>query len=159
MSMPVVRNFVPSDLGALRRMIHDVIDASYAGVYPDRAVRFFKTFHSEERIFDRSRKGEIAIMEADGIAATGALVNGEALGVFVRRADQGKGYGTAIMCELERRAGQRGCIEVTLDVSLPSRGFYESLGYEIIRVASLDVGEGQRLDYWEARKTLGPFVL
>ena len=156
-NMTPIRDFVPSDLSALRQMMHGVIDASYSGVYPERAVAFFKTFHSEERILERSQKGEILIIERnDGIAATGAIVNGEASGVFVRLRDQGKGYGKAVMKELERRARGRGFTQVMLAVSLPSRGFYESLGYEIVRDVSLDVGEGQHLDYWEARKILAP---
>lgn len=48
------RHFVLSDLSSLRQMIHDTIDACYSGVYPERAVEFFKTSHSEERILERS---------------------------------------------------------------------------------------------------------
>jgi GNAT superfamily N-acetyltransferase len=152
-----IRDFVLSDLSALCQMMHGAIQASYSGVYPERAVAFFKTFHSEEKILERSQKGEILIIEIDdGIAATGAIINSEVLGVFVRLRDQGKGYGKAVMKELENRAKKKGLREATLAVSLPSKGFYESLGYEIIREVSLDVGEGQRLDYWEARKTLAP---
>ena len=44
--------------------------------------------------------------------------------------------------------------EVVLSVSLPSKRFYESLGFEIIEDRTIDVGEGQRLGYWEAKKTL-----
>jgi hypothetical protein len=47
---------------------------------------------------------------------------------------------------------------VVLSVSLPSKGFYEALRYEILQEAHLDVGEGQRLDYWKARKVLSQGV-
>ncbi len=138
-------------------MIHDTIDASYSGVYPERAVEFFKTFHSEEGIRERSQKGEILIIERDNvIVATGAIVSNEVLGVFVRSPDQGGGYGKAIMNELERRAKAKGFAEIILAVSLPSRKFYEALGYEIIRDSFVDVGKGQRLDYWEACKSIAP---
>jgi hypothetical protein len=43
---------------------------------------------------------------------------------------------------------------VELSVSLPSRRFYENLGYELVEACSIDVGEGQRLDFWKARKML-----
>jgi hypothetical protein len=43
---------------------------------------------------------------------------------------------------------------VSLSVSLPSRRFYEALGYEIVEERSIDVGEGQRLDFWQAHKAL-----
>jgi len=37
---------------------------------------------------------------------------------------------------------------------LERRQRHESLGYEITGSHSMDVGESQRLDYWEARKRL-----
>jgi GNAT superfamily N-acetyltransferase len=152
-----VRDFVLSDLSYLRQMIHNAIDASYAKVYPDRAVQFFKDFHSDQRILERSQKGEILIIESDNvIVATGAVVGNEILGVFVRSEEQEKGYGKTIMNELERRAKTRGFVEITLSISLPSRKFYEALGYEIVGDRSVDVGQGQRLDYWEAQKTIAP---
>jgi hypothetical protein len=58
------------------------------------------------------------------------------------------------MHELEDRAKARGCTESELSVSLPSRGFYESLGYQMLEEGSIDVGEGQHLDFWKARKSL-----
>jgi len=138
-------------------MIHETIDACYSGVYPERAVEFFKTFHSEERILERSQKGEILILERDNtIVATGAIVGNEVLGVFVRPLEQGSGYGKAIMNALESRAKTKELTQITLAVSLTSKKFYEALGYEIVRDSSVDVGEGQHLNYWEARKSIAP---
>ena len=45
-----IRDFRPADLLPLRRLIHATIDACYAGVYPPRAVQFFKGYHSEAAI-------------------------------------------------------------------------------------------------------------
>ena len=150
-----IRDFRPAELLPLRRMIHDTIDACYSGVYPPRAVQFFREFHSEARIAERHQTGEVLVGEKDGgIVATGSRVGDEILGVFVDPAHQGRGYGKAMMHELERRARAKGLAEVTLSVSMPSRGFYESLGYEVVQACSHDVGEGQRLDYWKARKAL-----
>jgi N-acetylglutamate synthase-like GNAT family acetyltransferase len=150
-----VRQFHDSDLIPLHRMICDMIDASYSGVYPVRAVQFFKEYHSEKKIMERSQAGEVLIIERDGsIVATGALVGNEILGVFVKPDNQGQGYGKTIMSQLEHRAKAKGLSEVVLSVSLPSRKFYENLGYEVLAECSLDVGEGQHLDYWPARKTL-----
>lgn len=150
-----VRQFHDSDLTPLHRMICDTIDVSYSGVYPVRAVQFFKGYHSEEKIMERSQSGEVLIIERGGIiVATGALVGNEILGVFVKSSEQGQGYGKVIMSELERRALAKGLPEVVLSVSLPSIEFYRNLEYEVLVKRSLDVGEGQHLDYWPARKTL-----
>jgi GNAT superfamily N-acetyltransferase len=150
-----VRQFHASDLITLHGMICNTIDASYSGVYPLRAVKFFKEYHSEEKILERSQAGEVLIIEGEGsIVATGTLVGNEILGVFVKSGKQGQGYGKAIMRELERRARAKGVLEIVLSVSLPSIKFYENLEYEVLDQCSLDVGEGQHLDYWPARKTL-----
>lgn len=151
----MVRLFRDSDLDSLRTLIYDTIDASYSGVYPDRAVQFFKEYHSTKRIIERSRAGEIVIIERAGsLIATGALVGNEILGVFVKSDCQGQGYGKRIMSELENRARAQGIFEILLSVSLPSREFYENLEYEILPECSIDVGEGQHLNYWPGRKTL-----
>jgi len=134
-------------------MIQDTIDFSYSGVYPERAVQFFKTYHSQKKIMERFLDGGILLIEHDGsIAATGALVGNEISGVFVRPEHQGQGFGKRIMNELEDRAMKKGISTITLSVSLTSRKFYEKLGFEILEKCSIDVGGGQYLDYWPARK-------
>jgi putative acetyltransferase len=151
----MIRLFREADVIPLCRMICDTIDASYSGVYPPRAVEFFKGHHSEKRIAERSAIGEILVAEGDGfILATGSLVDAEIVGVFVHPAHQGQGHGKAIMVELERRAKAKGLSEVNLSVSLPSRKFYEHLGYEVLAERALDVGEGQYLNYWPGKKAL-----
>jgi GNAT superfamily N-acetyltransferase len=150
-----IREFRRSDLAPLRRLIHETIDTCYSSVYPRRAVQFFKEFHSDKKIMERSKEGEILVVEEEGaLVSTGTIVSGDIFGVFVRPQFQGRGYGRAVMCELEDRAKARGCTEVILSVSLPSRGFYERLGYEMIEACSRDVGEGEHLDFWKARKSL-----
>jgi hypothetical protein len=58
------------------------------------------------------------------------------------------------MHELETRAKSKGYDEVVLNVSLPSRDFYEGLGYKAFEDRSIDVGEGEHLAFWDARKPL-----
>ena len=152
----MIRPFREADLDPLHSMIHHTIEVSYSGVYPPRAVEFFKDHHSQRRIIERSGMGEILVAEEDGsILATGALVGTEIVGVFVHPRYQRQSHGIAIMTELEKRAEAKGLSEVTLSVSFPSRKFYEHLGYEVLAECSLDVGEGQYLSYWPGKKTIG----
>ena len=152
---PTVRRFEDADIGALKRLIHDTIDVSYAEVYPPRAVAFFKTFHSEEKILDRSRAGTVLVVEEEGeLTATGSMVDGEIFAVFVAPNAQRGGRGKALMEALEQEARNSGVEVSELSVSLPSMRFYRGLGYEIVEERSRDVGDGQRLDFWKARKRL-----
>ncbi len=150
-----IREFRDADVPVIARLIHRSIDTCYSGVYPPRAVLFFKDYHSPGGIRKRAKEGVILVMEHDGAAiGTGALVENEINGVFVEPALQGQGHGKAIMHALEKRACANGHGEVSLSVSLPSREFYEGLGYKVHGEAHIDVGEGQRLDFWKARKPL-----
>jgi GNAT superfamily N-acetyltransferase len=150
-----IREFRDSDLGQLVRLIRETIEISYAGVYPPRAVQFFKDFHSDKKIADRSKTGTTLVVEEHGeLVATGSLLGGEILAVFVHPTLQKGGRGKALMNALENEARASGVTEIALSISLPSKRFYESLGYKVVEEKSRDVGESQRLDFWKAVKQL-----
>lgn len=150
-----IREFQGSDLFSVRSLICQTIDVCYLDVYSPRAVQFFKEFHSEEKIMERDLKGDLLVIEQDGnVVATGALVGSDIFGLFVHPQFQRRGHGAALMRELENRAKAGACTESELSVSLPSKRFYEGLGYEMLERCSIDVGEGEHLDYWKARKLL-----
>jgi ribosomal protein S18 acetylase RimI-like enzyme len=150
-----MRAFRNSDVVQVRRLIHLTVDACYSGVYPHRAVVFFKDFHSDEKILERHEAGEILVIEQAGkIVATGAIVAGDIFGVFVHPEFQHQGHGGTLMRALEARAKSKGYDEAVLSVSLPSREFYEALGYGTFEDRSIDVGDGERLEFWAARKSL-----
>ena len=142
-----------ADLEQVYELIQDTIEYSYRGIYPDRALHFFKNYHSKNAILERHRNGVILLLEKEAIlAATGSLVGNEISGVFVASKSQGCGYGTTIMQELERLAQRNGFSEILLDISLPSRNFYEKLHYQISEECVFDVGMGESLKYWKGYK-------
>lgn len=150
-----LRVFQAGDTEAVRELIHSTIKACYRGIYPTRAVEYFLDYHRETEILRRAERGTTLVAEAGGrIVGTGTLKWQYILAVFVRRELQGRGLGRNIMEALEKRARADGLEEIWLDVSLPSRPFYERLGYVGFEPAFLDVGDGQRLDYWKASKLL-----
>jgi GNAT superfamily N-acetyltransferase len=166
-AVTALRTFIPADLGAVYDLIQRTIDSRYPPVYPPRAVAYFKRYHSRENILKRSVEGLLlVVVDDDGryprlIVATGAVVRTEITGVFVAPEHQGRGLGRLVMDRLESAALAAGHGSVCLSVSLPSRGFYEGRGYRLSGLLSDDVGEGQRLDHWEAEKPLaggGPEV-
>ena len=151
----VLRSFCDSDAVAVHALIDRTIDACYSGVYPPRAVDYFKCFHSLEAIIDRASDGVVVVVEdGSGIIATGARKADEISGVFVAPEQQGRGVGALVMDELEAGALADGNQVARLAVSLPSRCFYERRGYAVVADRSIDVGEGQQLIYWEAEKSL-----
>ena len=152
-----IRPFHPDDLDALHGLIQETIEISYAKAYPPRAVAFFKDFHGKEEILERGQAGTVLVVEQDGaLVATGSLIDGEIFGVFVHPDVQGAGLGKTLMELLEEKARASGSEEFLLSVSLPSKKFYEGLGYEIVQDCSRDLGAGERLNFWKARKRLAP---
>ncbi len=151
----VLRRARESDLGSLLRLIHDTIDVSYRGFYPDSALEFFKNHHRREKILERLRGGVVLVFErTNRLIATGSHVGNEILGVFVSPHHQGKGLGRQLMLVLESHAKGLGLRSVTLSVSLPAERFYRALGYELLKPRYITMNDGKRLDYWEAWKII-----
>ena len=150
-----LRQFEPADLAAVRELIEDTIEASYSGVYSPRAIEHFRQHHSAARILERCASGRVLVAQReDRLVATGSVVGDEIAGVFVSFDCQHAGIGASVMDELEAIAQAAGRVTVQLSASLPSVGFYEHRGYSMLEARSVDVGAGERLDYWLARKCL-----
>jgi N-acetylglutamate synthase-like GNAT family acetyltransferase len=87
-------------------------------------VQFFKDFHSKRNVADRNKIGTTLVVEEDGkLVATGSLVGGEILAVFVHPRLQNGGRGKALMRALENEARASGVTEIGLSISLPSKRF------------------------------------
>ena len=54
--------------------------------------------------------------------------------MFVHKDWQGKGVATQLLSEVERIAKQLGVVEITSEVSLTARPFFEKKGYEIVKI-------------------------
>ena len=143
------------DIEKIKNLIFRTIDTNYGDVYPPRAIDFFKEFHSEENIQKRIDADSLFILEEAGqLVATASLEGSEISGVFVEPDRQGNGFGQYLMERLEAQAWQNGVREICLSVSLPSRIFYERLHYHLIEDRCFDLGDGQLLRFWKAKKSL-----
>jgi GNAT superfamily N-acetyltransferase len=150
-----LREYRPCDLNSVKGLIHGTIDDCYPPVYPAEAVLFFKAYHSDEAIAARTSQGHTVVLEQHGrIVGTGTLGNDHVSAVFVERSFQGKGLGRRLMRHLEAKARSVGVSCVTLDASLPSKRFYDSLGYFVIDEAVLPVANGKSLRFYRMRKPL-----
>jgi GNAT superfamily N-acetyltransferase len=150
----MLRAFRKDDLDRLHELVIDTIGACYPGAYPPRAVAFFKAYHSRDNILGDAERGATLVLEAEGLSATGTLVDGGIKRVFVRPSQQGRGHGRRMMSALEQVARERGLQDVALDASLVSIDFYRQLGYVGASWEAHDVGEGQSLRYLVMRKRL-----
>lgn len=150
-----IRIFKGSDLADVRELIYKTIDTCYSGIYCVEAVKFFKDWHCDEKILKNAKEGYIIVLEKSSrIVGTGTVVGDEIMRVFVDPAFQKRGFGKLIMSGLERKAVSAGVDVVKLDASLPSKKFYELLGYAVLEETFLELGNNKRLDYDKMQKTL-----
>ncbi len=140
----------------LQALVHSTINVSYSPVYPQEAIDYFKEHHSEESILKDAEEGYTVVLEVDGeIVGTGTIVGNHIKRVFVNPAFQKRGLGKIIMRNLEEEARSRGVERIEFDASLPSKRFYDSLGYATVEETFLTVANDKRLDYYRMEKLLG----
>lgn len=150
-----IRKFKSSDLGTVRDLIRDTVDVCYSDIYPEEAVRFFKDWHCDGNILKDAKEGYTIVLEKDGrIIGTGTIVGDEIRRVFVEPVFQKHGFGRLLMQKLEKRALSVDISVVELAASLPSKEFYDSLGYVTLEKTFLEVENGKRLDYYKMQKPL-----
>jgi GNAT superfamily N-acetyltransferase len=139
----------------MKALVYQTIDVCYAGVYPQEAVRFFKDWHSNEKILSDSREGYTIVLEQKGrVIGTGTLVGDEIKRVFVEPSFQKQGFGKVIMRKLEEKAGSLGVAVVKLDASLLSKRFYDLLRYTTLEKTFREVENNKRLHYYKMEKRL-----
>lgn len=150
-----IRKFKSIDLAGVRKLIHKTIDVCYSSIYCAEAVKFFKDWHHDKKILKNAKEGYTIVVEKDNkIIGTGTIVGDEIMRVFVDPAFQKHGIGKLIMLQLEQEAISVGVDIVKLDASLPSKRFYELLGYVLLEETFVEVENKKRLDYYKMQKNL-----
>jgi GNAT superfamily N-acetyltransferase len=150
-----LRRFQPGDTDAVWELVNHTIDACYQGVYPPEAVAAFIRFNTVEQIIADAGQGSTLVIDHEGtIIGTGTLVGNYIKRVFVEPGFQGMGLGRLIMEILEEEAKAQGQKSATLSASLPSKIFYEDIGYIILGERSIPVENNEILAYFEMEKYL-----
>jgi GNAT superfamily N-acetyltransferase len=150
-----IREFKKTDLAAVRNLVDKTIDICYSNIYCDEAVQFFKGWHHNNKILNNAKEGYTIVLERDGrIVGTGTVVGDEIARVFVEPGSQKCGIGKLIMQKLEEKALSQGIHIVKLDASLPSKKFYDLLGYVTLEETFLEVENDKKLHYYKMEKSL-----
>jgi GNAT superfamily N-acetyltransferase len=148
-----IKKFKPSDVNAVRNLIQNTIDVCYPSHYNREAIKFFKDYHSKENILKGAKEGYTIVLERNNyIVATGTVIGDLIMRVFVDPEFQKNGFGKLVMQKLEEKALSAGISAVKLDASLPSKKFYDSLGYVTLEETFLEVENGKKLVYYKMEK-------
>lgn len=150
-----IREFRKTDLAAVKGLVDKTIDICYPGIYCAEAVQFFKDWHTEEKILQNAADGFTIVLEQNGrIVGTGTIVADEIARVFVNPEFQKHGFGKLIMDKLEGKALSTSAGIVKLDASIPSKKFYDLLGYITLEKTFIEVKNNKRLDFYKMQKIL-----
>jgi len=150
-----IRKFKKQDLAEVKSLVDETIDTCYSDFYCAEALRFFKQWHNNEKILSQAKEGYTIVLERNNqVIGTGTIVGNEAVRVFISPEFQKHGFGKLIMYKLEERAISKGITAIKLDASIPSRSFYDSLGYVTLEETFLEVENDKRLGYHKMQKTI-----
>lgn len=155
MNIPKIRPLMDSDIEVLQQLIYQTIDDAYTGVYGPKAIQYFKDYHSSSQILTDARQGQTVVLDLnERIVGTGTICEQTIRRVFISPAFQGRSFGRMVMETLEKKALSMGLHHLNLDASLPSRAFYQHLGYRTRENAFIKVSDDERLDYFYMEKAL-----
>ena len=162
--MVLVRDAEPSDVtviasvhaASVRGLAADDYDDEQIASWSDSSADDFSLPEEAVQVVvaETTRSGEC---EAAGeIAGFGAidLESGEVRAVYVHPDRAGVGVGSAILEELERRAGDESLTDLRLTASLNAVPFYERRGWESTEPATYELDGGVELEAVEMEKSL-----
>lgn len=113
----------------VKNIVNNTINHIYPNYYPEGAVEFFLSHHSDENIKNAIERKEVyLLLEKNNFIGTGSIKENEICRLFVLPQYQGQGYGTKIMDTLEKLLFES-FDEVKLDASFPAYDMYIKRGY------------------------------
>ena len=139
----------------MKQLINTTIAISYREAYPLEAIDYFLLYHSVDNILEDADRGCTFVLETDRIVGTGTLLGPEIKRVFVDPSLHRQGLGALLIEALEHEALNKGIRKISLCASLPSKQFYDTLGYVTDCRTFIPVQKGKRLDYFLMIKNLG----
>ncbi|MHC4639955.1 MAG: GNAT family N-acetyltransferase [Planctomycetota bacterium] len=150
-----IRHLKRSEVDVVKDLIHRTIDVCYSGLYDAESIKFFKDHHCEHSILQDAERGHtIVLVKKARVIGTGTILNDVITRVFVESGEQRSGFGKMIMQRLEQYAVNDDIRLVKLNASLPSKKFYDRLGYELVDKDYLEVDNHKKLHYYAMKKVL-----
>jgi putative acetyltransferase len=129
-----IRPATPADVAALSALIRRTVRLSNACDYAAPVVELICANYAPDKVAQRLAERDVFVcLEGQRIVGTIGLESDKLRSLFVERGVQGKGVGARLVAHLEAHARQAGVTELHLSSSLTARGFYERLGYRMIR--------------------------
>ncbi len=119
----------PNDFEEVKRITQDTIKQIYPHYYPTGVVEFFQEHHSDDIIMNDIIQAKVYLVNDNKENIGTVTIDGNEISrLFVLPEFQRKGYGTAIMQNIEKRIFEN-YPEIQLHASLPGKKLYINRGY------------------------------
>jgi len=129
-----IRPATPADVPALSDLIRRTVRLSNASDYPAEVVELIAADNAPDKVAQRLAERDVFVcFEGQRLVGTIGLESDKLRSLFVEPSLQGKGVGARLVAHLEAHARKAGVTELLLSSSITARGFYERLGYRLIR--------------------------
>lgn len=117
------------DAGQIFELVQTTVRKIYPQYYLPEIVDMFCEYHNIQKINEDIQAGRTyKLVQDKQIIATGTIDENHINRVYVLPEYQRNGYGSFIMCELEKMIAKKYDL-ATIDASLPACRLYEKLGY------------------------------
>lgn len=144
-----------SDLTIVKSISETTISEIYPHYYPEGAVNFFLTHHSEENILKDIERNRVFLcfdMSGNPIG-TVTIKENEICRLFVLPSFQGMGYGKEMLDFAEKTISE--CFsKIVLSASLPAKKIYIKRGYKEVEFNIIAAGQNDFLCYDVMEKQL-----
>lgn len=144
-----------SDLSLVKRITETTISEIYPHYYPQGAVEFFLSHHSESAIAEDIKRNRVFLCFKAGEIAVGTITikENEIGRLFVLPEVQGRGYGTRMLDYAEELISRQ-YRKAVLAASLPAKRLYQKRGYKDADFHIIPVKNNDFLCYDVCVKTL-----
>ncbi len=141
---PLIRRFRAGDETTLRQLFFETIRTVNRKDYTEEQVRAWAPEDYDQRYWaERIRKLNPFVCEVDGEIAGYADLqpDGYIDHFFVSRHHQRQGVGGALFAYIEREAFELALDELSADVSITAKPFFEHFGFEIVQRQQVTVND------------------
>ncbi len=131
-----IRKFRKEDARELSKLICTTERNICATCYSIKIIEQFCKRNSPKFLIEKMKKRDVFVAVSEGkIVGTVALEGDDIKKFFVKHDLAGKGIGTALFGKIEDLVKKRKIKKLVVDASLNAKGFYEKMGFRLMKKA------------------------
>jgi putative acetyltransferase len=151
-----IRMYLPKDISEVTELLYNTVHTINLRDYSSAEVEAWAPKEIDKAAWNRRLSDNFTVVaEKDGIiVGFASLANKEYYDLlYIHKDYQRQGIASALTYSIEYEAALCGISELTADVSITAKPFFERMGYEVIREQSVE-RKGKSLTNYKMRKGL-----